>query len=66
MTGKEAVAAVYSGNLVGCSKQEYHTEVREALHHFAGKCVDRDDGVRAQIALSEVKRLDAIHAPNVR
>lgn len=60
MTGKEAVSAVYSGNLVTCTKEEYVNEVRRALQDFAGKCADNGDGLRMSIALQEVKRLDAL------
>ena len=58
MTGKEAVSAVYAGNLVECTKEEYRREVRQALQDFAGKSIDGGDGLRATIALREVGRLD--------
>ena len=58
MTGQEAVAGVHQGMPVKCTKEEYEWEIRNALQDFAGKCIDYNDAVRAQIALQEVKRLD--------
>jgi hypothetical protein len=53
----QAVNAVYQGNLIECSEQDWPA-VRAALQSFAGTCIDSGDGVRAMIALEEVKRLD--------
>lgn len=53
----EAIKAVSRGDLVTCTKEEYY-EVRKALQDFAGKSIDSGDVFRANIALSEVQRLD--------
>lgn len=63
MNAREAVNAVYQGDLVDCTQEDYHKTVRHALQDFAGKSIDRGDAVRAQIAYMEVKRLDGIHGP---
>lgn len=55
---RDALVAIESGNHVNCTKEEYHQSVRNAIMDQAGKWVDAKDGVRAQIALMEVKRLD--------
>lgn len=60
MTTDEAVAAAYSGRLVTCSLDEYPS-IRSALEAYAARCVALNDHIRAQIALSEVRRLDAKH-----
>lgn len=56
---KLAIQAIYSGNLVDCKAGEW-PQVRSALHAFASKCIDSGDGVRAGMALAEVKRLDSL------
>jgi hypothetical protein len=53
----QALNAVYQGKLVNCSAEEY-PEIRTALQDQAGKWIDNGDGMRAMIALQEVKRLD--------
>lgn len=58
MNRQEAVSAVYQGKLVECSEEEYRLEVRNALQEYAGKCIDTGEGLRAMMALEEVKRLD--------
>ena len=57
MTKADAIDAVRNGKLVECSAAEY-PEIRTALHEQVGKWVDWGDTVRAQIGLSEIKRLD--------
>ena len=59
MTNQEAINAVYQGNLVDCTAEEYHSRIRTAIQDQAGKWIDNNDHVRAMIALQEVKRLDA-------
>lgn len=54
---RKAIAAVYRGQLVECSKDEYPL-VRSALQDQAGRWIDGGDPMRAQIALREVARLD--------
>ena len=61
MTKEEAINAIYNGNLVECTKEEYQKEIRTALQDKAGKMVDGGDGLRAMMMLEEVRRLDAIH-----
>ena len=58
MTTQEAINAIYQGNLVKCSSEEYHKEIRTGIQAQAGKWIDVGDPIRAMIALSEVKRLD--------
>jgi hypothetical protein len=57
MTPKEAINAIKNGNLVVCSVSEY-PDIRRALHEFAGSSLETDQDIYAQIALSEIKRLD--------
>jgi hypothetical protein len=56
----KAINDVANGNPVTCSEQDY-PEVRAVLQEQAGKWIDSGDHVRAQIALAEVKRLDALY-----
>lgn len=58
MTKQEAVAAVYEGKLVECTKEEYESEIRSTLQDCAGRWIDTGQNLRAIIALNEVKRLD--------
>lgn len=59
MTKDEAINAIYNGNLVECTKEEY-PEIRTALQDKAGKMVDSGDGLRAMVMLEEVRRLDGV------
>ncbi len=61
MNKNEAIAAIYQGSLVDCTRDEYHSEVRNAIQDQAGKWIDGGDGLRAMIALEEVKRLDNLY-----
>jgi hypothetical protein len=54
---EDALSAVCTGNLVSCTAEEYK-EIRDALQDQAGRWIDAGDGLRAMIALEEVKRLD--------
>lgn len=54
---KNAINAISEGKPVVCSKSDYEY-VRNGILEYAGKCIDSEDGVRAQIALMEVKRLN--------
>lgn len=58
MTQQEAIAAIYQGQSVDCTKEEYNSGLRTAIQDQAGKWIDGNDGLRAMIALEEVKRLD--------
>ena len=58
---KQAIEAVSRGNLVKCSKEDYHSEVRTALQKYASEMIDDGQDIYAQIALNEVKRLDKIY-----
>ncbi len=63
MTKDEAINAIYNGNLVECTKEEY-PEIRTELQDKAGKMVDSGDGVRAMMMLEEVRRLDGLFSGN--
>lgn len=58
MTNSEAITAIYQGNQVDCTEEEYHHGLRTAIQEQAGKWIDGNDSLRAMIALEEVKRLD--------
>jgi hypothetical protein len=49
---------IQNGGHVTCSKDEYDKNIRNEILRQAGKWVDGSDGVRATLALNEVKRLD--------
>jgi phage terminase large subunit len=51
---------IESGNPIVCSKEDYQATIRNELLNEAGKWLDAGDSTRAQIALMEVKRLDAL------
>jgi len=57
MTPKEAIQMVSQAWLVECTIEEY-PEIRKALQEYAGTQIDNGQDIYAQIALSEVKRLD--------
>ena len=57
MTPNQAIDAVSKGHLVKCTKEEY-PEIRKALHEYSGKLIEGKQDIYAQIALSEVRRLD--------
>jgi hypothetical protein len=61
MTKEEAISAIYQGNLVECTREEYHSGLRTAIQEQAGKWIDGNDGLRAMIALDQVKRLDKLY-----
>jgi len=60
MTKQEAISAIYNGNLVECTKEQY-PEIRTALQDKAGEMVDSGDGLRAMMMLEEVRRLDKLY-----
>lgn len=67
MTGdpvkKETIKnAIHQGSLVKISKEDYLNGGRNIIQEIAGEYIDQCDGVRAQIALMEVKRLDKLHS----
>lgn len=63
MTRKDVMIAVRRGNPIDCTAEEYHNRVRRYLHEVAGTFIDYGDGIRAQIALSEIQRLDRKFEP---
>jgi hypothetical protein len=63
MTTEEAIQAIYSGQTVDCTADEY-SKIRQALQEQAGRWIDQGDQVRSHIALSEVKRLDHMYWPS--
>jgi hypothetical protein len=60
MTDKR-IQRLYDGVPITCTAEEWLGGLRSEVHKFAGKMVDHGQDVRAQIALEEVRRLDAIH-----
>jgi len=58
---QEAIAKVYNGIPVSCTKEQYHTDVRSTLQEAAGRWIDAGQDARAIIALEEVKRLDELY-----
>lgn len=60
MNEQEAIAAIYSGKLVDCSKEEY-PNIRKSIQEQAGKWIDTGQDIRASIALHEIKRLDNLY-----
>ncbi|HEU0174819.1 MAG TPA: hypothetical protein VFV58_11195 [Blastocatellia bacterium] len=57
----KAVDRIRRGDPIECSTEAYHSEIRDALIHFALDCVDNNDTTRMRIALAEVNRLDKEH-----
>ena len=57
---EEAINAIYNGNLIECTREEY-PEIRNALQDMAGKMVDSGQGLRAMMMLEEVRRLDLLY-----
>jgi hypothetical protein len=57
MTENEAINAIHNGKLVQCEKDQWPA-LRAAVHTKAGFWADHGEGLRASIALSEIKRLD--------
>ena len=60
-TKQQAIADVYEGKPVSCTKEEYSNEIRSALQDAAGRWIGAGQDARAIIALEEVKRLDRLH-----
>ena len=58
MKKEDAINAIYQGNLVECTKDEYDESLRTAIQTQAGKWIDDGNHVRSIIALLEIKRLD--------
>lgn len=62
MTTKEQIVNdLYQGQIVQVDREEYVEWARTVIQEQAGKWVEQGDGIRAHIALSEVKRLDKVH-----
>lgn len=63
MTTQQAIADIYNGKLVSCTKQEYHglNGIRLALQDAAATWIDTNQDIRAVMALNEVKRLDELY-----
>lgn len=55
-----AITAIEKGNQIVCTKDEYFQSVRNAILTQAGKWIDGNDAVRAQMALTEIERLDKL------
>ena len=58
---QQAIADVYNGKLVSCTKEQY-PEIRSAIQESAGRWIDAGQDIRAVIALEEIKRLDELHS----
>lgn len=58
MSKQDIEASVYVGDPIDCTADDYVHFVRGELQRVAGKFIDTGDGMRAQIALMEVRRLD--------
>jgi hypothetical protein len=56
---EDRLSALYEGNPVQCTADEYHNGLRSAIQDFAGKMIDSGQDIRAIIALEEVRQLDA-------
>jgi hypothetical protein len=56
-----AIDHIRKGNLIECSAEAYHSEIRDAIIRFASDCANINDAVRMRIALAEVSRLDNKH-----
>jgi len=56
-----AIDLIRKGNLIECSAEAYHSEIRDAIIRFASDCADSNDALRMRIALAEVSRLDNKH-----
>lgn len=63
MRKSKILDAIYTGKLVDVTEEEYRAWARSAIQDEAGKWVDAGDGLRAQIALREVERLDRLYPP---
>lgn len=63
MTTQQAIANIYNGKLVSCTKQEYHSinGIRLALQDAAAIWIDTEQDIRAVMALNEVGRLDNLY-----
>lgn len=60
MTPEQVSDAIYQGKTVDCAKEDYPT-IRGYIQDAARKFIEWGDGLRAQIALMEVQRLDEKH-----
>ena len=58
---RNAIDLIRKGNLIECSAEAYHSEIRDAIMRFASDCADSNDALRMRIALAEVSRLDNKH-----
>lgn len=56
----DVITALHQGQPVTCSKEEY-PGVRNLLHNSAGRYIEANDAVRAQMCLEEIRRLDKVH-----
>jgi hypothetical protein len=57
----KAIIAIERGDPIACSKAEY-PRMRNAILDKAGQWIEAGDTVHAQIALSEVKRIDNLYS----
>ena len=58
---RNAIDLIRKGNLIECSAEAYHSEIRDAIIRFASDCAESNDALRMRIALAEVSRLDNKH-----
>lgn len=63
VTPDEAINAIYAGQIVKVTKEEYLYSVRSAIQDQAGIWLDQGDAFRSMIALNEVARLDKLYPP---
>lgn len=61
-TREQIINDLYQGKLVQVDREEYVEWARTAIQEQAGRWIEQGDGIRANIALSEVRRLDKINA----
>lgn len=58
MTKEEIKQALYNGDLIKCTKEEYSLTVRRYIQECAAFFIDHNVHICAKIALNEVRRLD--------
>lgn len=57
---QKAIAAIERGDYVTCTKYEYDSLVRKAIHGHASYWLEQHEVDKAKLALSEVDRLDRV------
>ena len=62
MVNREKVNEIlFAGEKIACSKEEYHTEVRDSILDYQLRMVDLGKSKEARHCLLEVERLDKEH-----